>query len=56
MGAEPFQGWDGLCPKCLVRVSLEVPEPASTPRVSPRRFLVILAGVPGSKTEQDLNR
>src|SRR6516225_5216883 len=25
--ALPDQGWEGLCPKCIVRVSLETPEP-----------------------------
>src|SRR5438874_7126194 len=25
----PGEGWEGLCPKCLVRVSLEVAEPSA---------------------------
>src|SRR6266581_2066812 len=29
--ALPAEGWQGLCPKCLVRVSLETPEAALEP-------------------------
>src|SRR5262245_52074256 len=57
----PSEGWEGLCPNCVVRVSLERPSAAQRARVVPQSSLSETqqaAGLPqpGSEEAVDIPR